>query len=137
MASGPGPGSTSSCRDSSGLHWSLLDGSPRSEQGAGASSRSLGQGRYVKTGPRSAGRWLGRLTSFLCPQNWLLPRETRYVELYVVTDSTEVVRGGARGRGPGQGLGQARGLRAPDGLPSFSSSCWGAERLYAGGCWRW
>lgn len=30
-----------------------------------------------------------RLIGFF-PQNWLIPRETRYVELYVIADSQEV-----------------------------------------------
>lgn len=65
------------------------------------------------------------------PQNWPLPRETRYVELFVVTDSTEVPPGAGAGQGPGWGQAE------PEGLSSFSSGSWGAERPCAGGCWRW
>lgn len=59
----------------------------------------------MKTGP-GPGLWPGWLTTALCPQIGLLPRDTRYVELYVVTDSAEVVR-----RSAGAGLGLAGGPR--------------------------
>uniref|UniRef100_A0A667GT67 ADAM metallopeptidase domain 8 n=1 Tax=Lynx canadensis TaxID=61383 RepID=A0A667GT67_LYNCA len=37
-----------------------------------------------------------RISAAFRPRNWLLPRETRYVELYVVTDSTEFQLLGSR-----------------------------------------
>lgn len=84
---------------------------PVLSRGLGAGSRTLGEGQCVKTGPGLGGLWLGWLTSFLCPQSWPLPRDTRYVELYVVTDSAEVV-----GQGVGAALGRAGGLLASEGL---------------------
>lgn len=98
------------------LSWSLLDGTFSLSRGPGTRSKTSGEGQGVKTGP-GPGLWPGRLTSALCPQNGLLPRDTRYVELYVVTDSAEVVR-----RSAGAGLGLAGGPRASEGLPSSSSN---------------
>lgn len=83
----------------------------------------------MKTGPGPGGLWLAQLTSFLCPQNWPVARDTRYVELYVVTDSAEVVWG----RAWGQGVGPADGLRASEGLLSSSSGGWGAGQLFVAG----
>lgn len=67
-------------------------------------------------------------------QNRPWSHETRYVELYVVTDSTEVLWAGRR---VGQ-VGEGAACRLPaEGLLSSSSRGWAAQKLCAGVCWRW
>lgn len=79
-----------------------------------------------------------RVSAAFRPRNRPVARDTQYVELYVVVDSTEV-GGGKWGAGGGAGRergGMAYGTPAPEGPPPCSSRSWGAGPLCAAGCWR-